>query len=71
MAQIIFICMALAAFAVIVAGAARASGLAAHWWFRGSLIHERQATTVIALAAAIILFGWILVFLRWENQDLS
>ena len=44
--HVIAIFMALVTFAVIVAGAARASGLFAHWWFRDSLIHERRAAAV-------------------------
>ena len=63
--HVIAIFMALVTFAVIVAGAARASGLFAHWWFRDSLIHERRAAAVVSLAAAMILFGWVMVFVRW------
>ena len=56
---------ALVIFGVILAGAARASGLAAHWWFHRSLIHERLAATVCSLLAAALLFGWVMVFAQW------
>ena len=56
---------ALLIFFVVLAGAARASGLAAHWWFRRSIVNERQATVFIALLADAILFGWVLVLIRW------
>ena len=56
---------ALVIFGAILAGTARASGLAAHWWFRGSVVHERLAAVVIGLLAAAILFGWVVVLIRW------
>ena len=63
--QIAYSIGALVIFGVILAGAARASGLAAHWWFRRSLIHERLAATVCSLLAAALLFGWVMVFAKW------
>lgn len=57
--------MAVAVFVVVVGGVARASGLAAFWWFRGSLIHERLAATIISLAAAFMIFGWVIYSIRW------
>lgn len=65
LSQLILIGVALAVYFAIVAAAARASGLAAHWWFRGSLIHERLAATLIAIAAAFVLFGWVIVIIHW------
>ena len=56
---------ALVIFGVILAGAARASGLVSHWWFRRSVIHERLAATVCSLLAAALLFGWVMVFAKW------
>ena len=56
---------ALAIFGIILAGAARASGLLAHWWFYRSLIQERVAATVCSLLAAALLFGWVMVFAKW------
>ena len=56
---------ALILFGVILAGAARASGLLAHWWFHRSLIQERLAATVCSLLAAALLFGWVMVFAKW------
>ena len=56
---------ALVIFGIIVAGAARASGLAAHWWFRRSAVSERLAAVVIALLADSILFGWVIVLIKW------
>ncbi len=63
--QIVLSIGSLVIFAVILAGAARASGLVAHWWFRRSLIHERLAATVCSLLAAALLFGWVMVFAKW------
>ena len=56
---------ALVIFGIILAGAARASGLLAHWWFHRSLIQERLAATVCSLLAAALLFGWVMVFAKW------
>jgi hypothetical protein len=56
---------ALIVFGVILAGAARGSGLLAHWWFHRSLIHERLAATVCSLLAAALLFGWVMVIAKW------
>ena len=56
---------ALVNFGIILAGAARASGLLAHWWFHRSLIQERLAATVCSLLAAALLFGWVMVFAKW------
>ena len=52
-------------FCSILVGAARASGLVAHWWFRSTAAQERLATIVLALLADAVIYGWILVELRF------
>ena len=56
---------AFAFFGVGLAAAARLSGLAAHFWFRRSLISERLATIVITVLANALLFGWVVALFRW------
>jgi hypothetical protein len=69
--QILQVCGTLLIFGAILAGAARAGGLFAHWWFWRSIVNRRMATIVIALAIAAVLFGWVLFFFRWYDVLLS
>lgn len=55
----------LAAYGIVAAGAARASGLFAHWWFYRSDVRQRVATITIALSADALLFWWVVVLARW------
>jgi hypothetical protein len=63
--QVIRVFGTLVIFTIILAGTARASGLAAHWWFGRSAGHERLATISISLLAATMLFGWVMVLFQW------
>ena len=59
--QFFFGAVSLAVYAIVAAGAARASGLVAHWWFYRSTIRQRIATVSIALSADALLFWWVVV----------
>ena len=63
--QVFFALICLAAYAVVAAGAARGSGLIAHWWFYRSSVRQRNATVAIALSADALLFWWVITLARW------
>ena len=63
--QILVACAGLFLYAVVAAGVARASGMAAYFWFHHSNIQERSAATVMALAGTLFVLWWILELVRW------
>lgn len=63
--QLMIACAALCIYSIVAFGAARGSGLVAHWWFCRSNFHERLATVVIALSADVLLFWWVIELARW------
>lgn len=63
--QLCFTGASLAAYGIVAAGAARGSGLLAHFWFWRSDVRERIATVAIALSCVLLMFWWVIVLAPW------
>lgn len=42
-----------------------ATGFAAHFWFRNSLVSTRTMAAAFTLLSDVIFLGWVVVFIRW------
>lgn len=63
--QVLSVFGAVFLYAVVATGAARASALAAHLWFRRGMIPERVVASSIALFAALFLLLCLMQLFHW------
>lgn len=63
--QVLSMCFALVILAVVSIAVSRASGLFAYFWFNRTVIRLRLATIVLALLAAAMVFGWVIIVIEW------
>ncbi|WP_010581608.1 hypothetical protein [Schlesneria paludicola] len=63
--QVLTACFSLGLLAVMSIAGARASGLAAYWWFNRTVVRLRLATIVLSLLVGATLFGWVVVIVHW------